>query len=109
MNIPPWQLQTPISAIVFDCDGTLSAIEGINELARNNGVYDIVSELTHEAMSKTGLNPNVYQNRLELINPTQAQVQQLAQLYSIHCVPDANDVIRIFQRMNKSVYIMSAG
>ena len=42
MKAPTWQLDHPINAIVFDCDGTLSIIEGIDELARNNGVGDAV-------------------------------------------------------------------
>jgi phosphoserine phosphatase len=33
-----WQLQHPLDAVVFDCDGTLSQIEGIDALAEKNDV-----------------------------------------------------------------------
>ena len=66
MTTTDWQLKNPIEAIVFDCDGTLSAIEGVNELAKNSGVHQIIEELTHKAMSVAGLNPELYQKRLDL-------------------------------------------
>ncbi|TAK75879.1 MAG: phosphoserine phosphatase, partial [Gammaproteobacteria bacterium] len=61
---PIWQPQAPIPAIVFDCDGTLSMIEGIDELAKHNGVSEAVQALTAEAMEKTGLHPDLYRQRL---------------------------------------------
>ena len=109
MTITDWQLQTPISAIVFDCDGTLSAIEGINELAKYNGVCDEVEVLTAKAMGQTGLNSALYQKRLDLVEPHQQQLQQLGHTYFSHCVPDAQSVIQTLLRLNKSIYIVSAG
>jgi phosphoserine phosphatase len=104
-----WQLQTPISGIVFDCDGTLSTIEGINELAKNNGVAEQVEFLTETAMGKTGLNANLYQRRLNLVYPHKKQIEALGHQYYMHCVPDASAIIEILHRLNKSVYIVSAG
>lgn len=106
---PHWQLKTPLSAIVFDCDGTLSAIEGVNELAKNNGVYAVVEALTTEAMNVSGLNPELYQQRLDLICPKEEQIQALAQDYFTHRVPDVHAVIQLLQRLNKTVYLVSAG
>ena len=57
MVIPVWQLKTSIDALIFDCDGTLSRIEGIDVLADQNGVGDAVKQLTHDAMTHMGLNP----------------------------------------------------
>lgn len=104
-----WQLQTPISAIVFDCDGTLSAIEGIDELARMNGVYEEVAALTAQAMGQTGLTLPLYQQRLNLVKPTYGQLQTLSHDYISQCVNDAKPVINALQRLNKSIYIVSAG
>src|SRR5437016_3271945 len=84
---PRWQLQTPISAIIFDCDGTLSAIEGIDELAKNTGVSEAVQSLTAEAMGKSGLNPGLYQKRLDLTYPNREQVTALGYQYYAHKVP----------------------
>ncbi len=104
-----WQLQKPIHAIVFDCDGTLSAIEGIDELAHQNGVGAAVAALTAKAMGKSGINPDLYRQRLQLAMPNQKQVMNLADLYRQHIAPDAEDVIHILQRLNKKVFIVSAG
>ncbi len=104
-----WQLQTPIDSVIFDCDGTLSAIEGIDELAKLNGVGDIVKSLTSEAMSTTGLNVGLYQKRLELVYPTATQVNELAQQYYTHRVPYIEEIIQLLSRLNKSVYLVSAG
>jgi len=109
MALKHWQLSAPVSAIVFDCDGTLSRIEGIDELAKHNGVSDEVTSLTELAMGQSGLNEHLYQTRLELVYPTKDQVHALGQQYADHQVPDVDQVIRIFHRLNKTIYIVSAG
>lgn len=109
MSTTSWQLDNPVSAIVFDCDGTLSSIEGIDFLAKNNGVGEAVKTLTSEAMGKTGLNPDLYQQRLDLVFPRREQVYALGHQYYAHRVPDIIDVINLFKRLNKSVYLVSAG
>lgn len=104
-----WQLTTPINAIAFDCDGTLSKIEGIDELAKYNGVSEPVQALTKEAMSKTGLNPTVYEQRLLLVKPKQEQIFEVGKRYIAEQIPDIKAIIAIFTRLKKSVYILSAG
>lgn len=104
-----WQLTTPISAVIFDCDGTLSSIEGIDELAKINDVSDIVQRLTQEAMGKTGMRPDLYKKRLDLVRPSHRQIETIGQAYINHQVPDVFDVIQIFKRLKKSIYIISAG
>ncbi|SRR5579885_1170395 len=104
-----WQLTSPVSAIVFDCDGTLSSIEGIDFLAKNNGVGDSVKSLTSEAMGKSGLNPGLYQQRLDLVFPRREQVYALGHQYYAHRAPDVADVISLLRRLNKSLYLVSAG
>jgi phosphoserine phosphatase len=109
INMTPWQLQTPVSAIVFDCDGTLSAIEGIDELAAVNGVGAAVKELTALAMGKTGITEALYEQRMSLVRPTLAQVKAIAAEYYQYRTADVQEVIQLFQRLGKSVYIVSAG
>lgn len=104
-----WQLDTPVDAVIFDCDGTLSTIEGIDELAHRNGVYEEVKKLTAEAMGKTGMNPVLYRKRLDLVKPTLNEVLALGQTYLEHQVADIVSVIRILKKLNKKVYIISAG
>ena len=109
MTMREWQLSHPVSAILFDCDGTLSAIEGIDELAKYNNVTDTVKSLTEEAMGTSGINPFIYQQRLDLVQPTSEQVHHLGQQYYHHLVTDVNSTITIFKRLNKHIYILSAG
>ena len=104
-----WQLANPIHAVIFDCDGTLSEIEGIDELARQNHAGLKVAALTELAMGKTGINPEIYRERLRLVSPTLEQVLQLGNLYRKHMVPDADTVIQLLMRLQKTVYIVSAG
>lgn len=104
-----WQLETPVNAVVFDCDGTLSNIEGIDELARANGQYNEVSAITTHCMSTTGLNEESYESRLDLIKPTKAQVEHLVKQYRDHLTPGTKDVIQAFQALGKRIYIISSG
>lgn len=103
------RLQQPLDAIIFDCDGTLSAIEGIDLLAEHNGVGRQVKELTARAMGETGLTPELYRQRLELVRPTMEQVQTLGIEYILNMTPDTEEVVRILQKSGKQVFIVSAG
>ena len=59
--------------IVFDCDSTLSSIEGIDELARVKGqsIFEQVAELTHAAMNGEVPLDEVFSRRLAIIQPDQ--------------------------------------
>jgi phosphoserine phosphatase len=109
MTAPRAQLQQPLDAIIFDCDGTLSTIEGIDELARQNGVAGPVSALTEIAMGSTGINPELYEQRLALVKPHRQQVLAIGKEYYQKATLDARDVVQIFQKFNKAVYLVSAG
>lgn len=105
----PWQLTDPIHAVIFDCDGTLSKIEGIDELATNNDVSHIVQGLTQDVMGKSGMRSDIYEKRLQLVNPTHEQIIDLGEKYIQHRISDALDVINLLKSLNKPVYIISAG
>ncbi len=67
MNNKDWQLQESLQAIIFDFDSTLVTLEGVDELARFNGFYETVHQLTGKAMGQTGLNKDLYDKRLRFI------------------------------------------
>jgi len=104
-----WQLQQPLDAIIFDCDGTLTKLEGINELAVQNGVGDEVTMLTDQAMTTTGVTQSLYAKRLSLVKPSRQQLEELGQRYFDERIPDIEHVIKILQRLGKSVFVISAG
>ena len=56
--------------IFFDCDSTLSTIEGIDELARLKGKEGRVGLLTNKAMDGELDLADVYGKRLRAINRT---------------------------------------
>lgn len=102
-------LTAAVDAVIFDCDGTLSTIEGVTELAQQKGVFQQVSDLTEQAMSTSGVSQSLYQQRLELIQPSLSEVQSLADLYWQHVTPDVPKVVEILQKMGKAVFVVSAG
>ena len=104
-----WVVKQPLDAVVFDCDGTLSELEGIDQLARDNGVGEHVQALTESAMSEQGMSVDIYQQRLALVKPTAAQVTQLGEQYIATCTAGIQSVVACFQRLGKAVFVLSAG
>lgn len=104
-----WILKEPIDTFFFDCDGTLSLIEGIDVLATRNHVADKVHAITSRCMSTTGLSLIDYKARLDYVRPTLQQVEELGQVYLDNCAPGARETIQLLQSLNKKIYILSAG
>lgn len=96
-----------VQTVVFDCDSTLSALEGIDELAQEH--REEIAQLTDAAMRGELALEQVYGRRLELVRPTLAQVQALGQRYIELLVPDAREVVRALRDERIQVRIMSGG
>ena len=95
--------------IFFDCDSTLSRIEGIDELARLKGKEGRVGLLTNKAMDGELDLADVYGKRLKAIKPTRAQLKAVEERYWETRVEDAVEVIAALQYLGKSVFIISGG
>ena len=104
-----WQLKTPFDAIIFDCDGTLSSIEGIDELADYNNVGPEIRRITEAAMTDGKLTLAIYEERLNKVRPTKEQLDTLAEQYIKHITPDIQQTIEGLQAAGKAIYIVSAG
>jgi len=100
---------TPFDVVIFDCDSTLSTVEGIDELARLKGREAEIADLTSRAMD--GIIPleAVYSERLELLQPTRQDLRQVRWLYQENPVPGAAEVIAALQAVGKEVFIVSGG
>ena len=96
-----------VDTVVFDCDSTLSAIEGIDELARAH--REEVAALTAAAMRGDVRLEEVYGRRLALVAPTREQVARLGRQYVDTMVEDAAATIRTLQAEGIRVRIMSGG
>ncbi|WP_198246893.1 HAD-IB family phosphatase [methane-oxidizing endosymbiont of Gigantopelta aegis] len=95
--------------ICFDCDSTLSTVEGIDELARKSGAFDQVAALTNQAMNGEIALQEVYGKRLQLIKPDKQAIDWLAQLYIMQMVDDVDTVISRLQQAGKDIHIISGG
>lgn len=95
--------------IFFDCDSTLSSIEGVDELARLKGKEARVGLLTQKAMDGDLDLADVYGKRLRAIRPTRGQLAEIEQMYWDTLVPDAREVIAALQFLGKQVFIISGG
>jgi phosphoserine phosphatase len=95
--------------IFFDCDSTLTRIEGIDELARFKGLFDEVQRLTAAAMDGEVHLSSVYDRRLELLRPTRADIRAIERLYRANIVPDAREVLEALNFLRRQVFIVSGG
>ena len=95
--------------VIFDCDSTLSTIEGIDELATLKGQTEHIAELTRQAMD--GLVPleEVYAARLELLLPTRAELARVGRIYRRTLVPQAAEVVAALHAADVEVFIVSGG
>src|SRR5450759_632567 len=105
MNAP----QLPSRLIFFDCDSTLTSIEGIDELARLTGQFDHIADLTRRAMDGEINLEDVFAARLDLLRPTRADLRHIAQAYRETIVPDAKETIAALRFAGCQVYIVSGG
>jgi phosphoserine phosphatase len=100
---------TGFDYIFFDCDSTLSTIEGIDELARMKGKFDEVKAMTDAAMEGEVYLQSVYDQRLEMLSPTHEEVASIDELYRRTTVSDAAGVIGALHAVGKEVFIVSGG
>jgi len=99
----------PVDEVFFDCDSTLSAIEGIDELARLKGVGERIAGLTNAAMDGQIPLQEVYAERLRLLSPTRADMRAIEEAYKHTVVPDARETIAALHALGRRVYIVSGG
>lgn len=97
--------------ILFDCDSTLSRIEGVDEMARLRGdeVYREIEEMTRLAMEGKLAIEGIFGQRLELVRPTRQETEAIGQVYIDTVVPDAAAVVEELARRGWDVAIISGG
>ncbi|MBN1305322.1 MAG: HAD-IB family phosphatase [Anaerolineales bacterium] len=95
--------------VIFDCDSTLTTVEGIDELARLKGQTETIARLTSQAMDGQIPLEQVYAKRLELLQPTRAELVRVGRIYRRTLVPYAEEVIAALQEAGVEVFIVSGG
>jgi len=106
MSLAP---QLPFETVFFDCDSTLSALEGIDELARRKGVDQELIPLTEAAMDGRMPLEEVYRRRLDVIRPDSEIIRWLQQRYLETMVEGSDEVVSVLHALGKQVHIVSGG
>jgi phosphoserine phosphatase len=101
----------PFAAVWFDCDSTLSSIEGVDELFGTlpAALRAEFVALTQQAMEGTLPLEQVYATRLQRLAPHRDQLARIGELYVAHAVPDAGPVVAALRALGKHVGILSGG
>ena len=99
----------PYKHVFFDCDSTLTTVEGIDILAETVAKKWRVETLTNAAMNGELDLGDVYGKRLQAIKPTRKQVKAIKQVYKRNLVEDAAAVIQALHELGHKVYIISGG
>ncbi len=99
----------PYRLVVFDCDSTLTRIEGVDELARMHGLEMEIAALTAAAMEGSVPLEQVYARRLELLRPDRESVERVGRRYVEELVPGARETLRTLRELDVEVRIISGG
>ncbi len=101
----------PPKLICFDCDSTLSAIEGVDELARLRGpeCFAAVEAMTNEAMEGRIPLDDVFARRLDLIRPDRSEAAAVGRLYLERVEPTARETVMALKVAGWTPVIVSAG
>jgi phosphoserine phosphatase len=102
---------SPLKLIIFDCDSTLSSIEGIDELGRVRGpeIFRQVEAMTHDAMDGKISVEAVFGRRLEIIKPRRADVDAVGQRYIETIEPTAAETVTALMARGWTPLIISGG
>ena len=101
----------PYGTIFFDCDSTLSTIEGIDELTSRlpEAARARVRELTDAAMAGELPLERVFGERLDATRPSEGDLAAIAERYVATAVPGARETVAALHSLGKEVHIVSGG
>ena len=104
-------MATPTKLIVFDCDSTLSSIEGIDELGRCKGpdVFAQVEAMTNDAMNGKLPVEAVFGERLRIIRPGATDVAAVGRKYIETVEPTAVAALGVLRAAGWTPVILSGG
>lgn len=104
-------MHPPFASVYFDCDSTLSSIEGVDELLQfvDPALRADIARLTEQAMNGQLPLAAVYETRLQRLAPRRDQLDRIGALYVQKLVPDALRTVQALQFLGKQVGIISGG
>lgn len=94
--------------VIFDCDSTLTRIEGLDEIARRKGMLNRVELITQQGMNGEIPYRVSFQKRwLEIVRPSKKDLEWLGELYVQNLIEDALRVVSKLMSMGRNVFILS--
>lgn len=95
----------------FDCDSTLSSIEGIDELARERGaeIFQQIVDLTNAGMNGSVPLHEVFPRRMDILRPDKATCDAVAQCYIETIVPGVRETLQTLRDEDWTLVIISGG
>ncbi|MEK7594992.1 MAG: HAD-IB family phosphatase [Patescibacteria group bacterium] len=116
LKIKAWRPKTKVGAqklkfknFVFDCDSTLTQVEGLDELASIKGLNGQVCALTKFAMDGFLTFNESFVQRVDLIKPTQKELEDLALKYMQKKVRGVGTLVTLIKKRGGNVFILSGG
>jgi len=97
--------------LLLDCDSTLSALEGIDELGRLRGpaTFKAVEDMTNAAMNGGTPMEAIFAKRLDIIQPTKAELESIGALYISTVEPTAVKTLTQLRAAGWTIIIVSGG
>ncbi len=97
--------------LLLDCDSTLSSIEGIDELGRLRGpaTFKAVEDMTNAAMNGGTPMEAIFATRLEIIQPTAAELAAIGAQYIATVEPTALASLAKLRAAGWKIAIVSGG
>jgi len=95
--------------IFFDCDSTLTSIEGLDYLAKKKGLESQISQITRLGMEGKITFKQSFSQRINLLKPSRSDVKDLGLIYLKHLSPNVELLFTELSERNIQVYIVSGG
>ena len=97
------------NVVIFDCDSTLTKIEGVDELAKIKRKKEQIALLTKLTQEGKMLFNKALSERLKMIRPTKNDLDWLGRQYIKNAVPGAKKLIAKLKKQGVKTYIISGG
>lgn len=96
-------------AVCFDVDSTVIQEEGIDVLARSLGKYDVISELTTQAMTGNVKFEDALQARLDILQPSRQNIDDCLVKHPFKISKGVDTFIKALLDRGTDVYFVSGG
>ncbi|MEK7605935.1 MAG: HAD-IB family phosphatase [Patescibacteria group bacterium] len=102
-------MKAKFDVICFDVDSTLVTCEGVDWLAKQKGVGEQVKRLTELAMTGKVPMEEVFCQKIDILKPSQKEMQALGEYYCSKLTKGALDVIKDLRKVGVEIFLVTGG